>query len=96
MIVEDVVRQIKEGYLSTEKLTELIDSAVKQEWQNTKAVAYKEGVKSGIRRFAWWRDGVEYVGTSGTTLKKAIEDIEQEDKRQNAPWDGGTPGGIPG
>ena len=25
-----------------------------------------------MRRYAWWKDGTEYVGTSGTTLAAAI------------------------
>ena len=34
------------------------------------------GVIEGMRRFAWWKDGVEYVGTCGTTLERAIKDLE--------------------
>lgn len=26
----------------------------------------------GLTAYAWWRDGEEYVGTCGTTLKEAI------------------------
>ena len=32
-----------------------------------------EGYVAGLRAFAWWKDGVQYVGTSGTTLAEAIE-----------------------
>ena len=38
---------------------------------------YQEGLKEGVRRFAWWKDGSQYVGTCGTTLKKAIEEINK-------------------
>lgn len=38
--------------------------------------AYKKGLIDGLTRFAWWKDGVQYVGTSGTTLKQAIKDAE--------------------
>ena len=41
---------------------------------------YFDGVKAGIRRFAWWKDGVQYVGTTGTTLKKALEEVDQAEK----------------
>jgi len=34
---------------------------------------YKRGFIDGMREFAWWKDGVEYVGTCGVTLEKAIE-----------------------
>jgi len=37
-----------------------------------------EGLKSGVRKFAWWKDGIQYCGTCGTTLKKALEDIDKE------------------
>lgn len=40
--------------------------------------AEKRGTIAGMRRFAWWSDGVEHVGTSGTTLKQAIQDFKQE------------------
>jgi hypothetical protein len=32
-----------------------------------------QGYLAGLRAFAWWRDGVQYVGTCGTTLRQAIE-----------------------
>lgn len=31
-----------------------------------------ESYNEGLREFAWWQNGVEYVGTSGTTLKEAL------------------------
>ncbi len=37
--------------------------------------AYMDGVKKGITMFAWWKDGVEYVGSCGITLKKALAEI---------------------
>ena len=40
--------------------------------------AYRQGLREGMTRFAWWRDGVQYVGTCGTTLKEALEEIENE------------------
>ena len=36
---------------------------------------YYEGMRRGVTLYAWWNDGVQYVGTCGTTLKKAIEEI---------------------
>lgn len=40
--------------------------------------AYYEGVKEGLWRYAWWKDGVQYVGTTGTTLKEAVAKIDKE------------------
>jgi len=33
---------------------------------------YFDGLKEATRRFAWWKDGVQYVGTTGTTLENAL------------------------
>lgn len=38
----------------------------------------REGIIEGMARFAWWKDGTEYVGTCGRTLKDAIADLEKE------------------
>ncbi len=37
---------------------------------------YRKGFEDGIRCFAWWKDGVEYVGTTGKTLKLALAEFE--------------------
>lgn len=38
---------------------------------------YLEGFKEGIKMYAWWKDGVQYIGTTGTTLKEALKEIEK-------------------
>lgn len=38
----------------------------------------KLGMIEGIKMYAFWKDGKQYVGTCGTTLDKAIEDIKNE------------------
>lgn len=43
---------------------------------------YYDGVRDGLRRFAWWKDGVEYVGSCGTTLKEALATADVE-KREH-------------
>lgn len=45
--------------------------------QHEKDKARKEGLKEGIWRYAWWKDGVQYVGTTGKTYADAIAEIEQ-------------------
>lgn len=40
--------------------------------------SYRQGVIDGIQRYAWWRDGVEMVGTCGKTLKEAIAQLDME------------------
>lgn len=44
-------------------------------------VAYYEGVEEGVHRYAYWKDGVQYVGTTGKTLEQAYKDIEAERQR---------------
>lgn len=43
--------------------------------------AYFEGAAAGIRLFAYHRDGVQYVGTTGTTLALALDELEAERRR---------------
>jgi hypothetical protein len=48
--------------------------------EGTKLVSmgYREGLIDGVRRYAWWRDGVQYCGTTGNTLASAIAQIKKE------------------
>lgn len=43
--------------------------------------AYYNGIREGIEQYAHWKDGVQYVGTCGRTLKDALKDIDAEEKR---------------
>jgi len=40
--------------------------------------AFIAGLKSGITRYAWWKDGKQEVGTCGHTLKQALEKVDRE------------------
>ena len=40
--------------------------------------SYKRGLIEGIKMFAWWKDDVQYVGTTGMTLKQALAEIDSE------------------
>lgn len=39
---------------------------------------YIRGKEDGIRLYAWWKDGIQYVGTTGWTLKEALEDSKYD------------------
>lgn len=41
---------------------------------------YLRGLMDGMKAFAWWKDGVEYVGTCGTTLNNALEETVEGKK----------------
>ena len=41
-------------------------------------ISFKAGLKHGIWLFAWWKDGVQHVGTSGKTLQEAYKELDIE------------------
>lgn len=41
--------------------------------------AYYQGRREGVSLYAHWRDGVQYVGTTGRTLKEALAYIDQQE-----------------
>ena len=43
----------------------------------TKKEAYAQGFKDGLCTYAWWKNGVQMVGTCGGKLKEAIEDAHE-------------------
>lgn len=38
---------------------------------------YRQGFIDGIAAYAWHKDGVQYVGTTGTTRKEAVTNVEK-------------------
>jgi hypothetical protein len=49
------------------------------ELENPREVeAYFLGKRDGVRAYAWWKDGIQYVGTTGRTLDTAKQEILQE------------------
>ena len=43
------------------------------------AKAYHDGLREGIELYAHWRDGTQYVGTCGKTLKQALAEIDKQE-----------------
>lgn len=39
-----------------------------------------ELIQEGIKLHAWWKDGIQYVGTTGLTLKQALAEVAKETK----------------
>ena len=39
--------------------------------------AYTKGFIDGLTAYAWWKDGTQYVGSCGNTLKEAIEKVKK-------------------
>lgn len=46
--------------------------------KSEEAAAYYEGMIDGVKLFAHWKDGEQFVGTCGRSLKQAIKDLEAE------------------
>lgn len=57
-MTSDLVKQIKEQT---------------QDIINIQKVAFEAGYEAASRDFAWWKDGVQYVGNCGKTLKEVLE-----------------------
>jgi hypothetical protein len=47
-----------------------------QHLQKAQTQAYYKGLREGVEKFAWWKDGTQYVGTTGSTLKSVLQDID--------------------
>ena len=43
------------------------------------AKAYHNGLREGLEMYAHWRDGTQYVGTCGKTLKQALAEIDKQE-----------------
>lgn len=54
---------------------EAVARMLKKELEAQAEISFKAGMKHGIWLFAWWKDGVQYVGTSGRTLQEAYKEL---------------------
>ena len=52
-----------------------------KEWFEAINKAHTTGLMDGCRKFAWWKDGTQYVGNCGTTLHEALDIIEKEKEK---------------
>lgn len=44
------------------------------------AKGFIEGMRQGIELYAWWKDGVQYVGCGIKTLRDALDNVAKEYK----------------
>ena len=60
---------------------------------NDEIEAFIRGMAAGFRCYAWWQDGKQFVGTTGTKLDDALTVLLDEDERQRLNGlDGTEPG----
>lgn len=43
--------------------------------------SYYNGVRDGIRKYAWWKDGVQYVGCGVYTLQDALTEVNEIERK---------------
>jgi hypothetical protein len=67
------------------KMTYLIERllAVQREFPEVPLEALKAAMIEGIEAFAWFRDGVQYVGTTGTRRRDAVNEILEFRAQEN-------------
>jgi hypothetical protein len=53
-----------------------IDEDVEEEDSPEYKLALIKAYNAGLREYAWWKDGEQYVGTCGTKLKDALKKEE--------------------
>jgi len=59
-------------------MTEIIETKTELNEKLNEALEklYRRGFIDGMKTFAYWKDGVQYVGTTGMMLSEAIEHID--------------------
>jgi len=61
---------------------ELTFSAEQDQYlQICQARAYYRGIKEGIKLYAHWKNGEQFVGTTGKTLGHALYELDKEEER---------------
>ena len=43
---------------------------------------FHKGRREGVKLYAWWKDSIQYVGTTGTTLVEALGEINKDEKEE--------------
>ena len=68
----------KPNYYATKVLDEFTEREVRDPDVMKEIIEkhVREAMKDAMNWYAWWKDGVLYVGTTGKTLKKALEGLE--------------------
>ena len=64
-----------EEWEMVKKCAGIIDKVILE----AQAEAFDEGVRCGMTQYAWWKNGEEFVGTCGRTLKQAIIDYTMKE-----------------
>jgi hypothetical protein len=47
--------------------------------QLSQSMSYYAGLREGVAMYAYWKDGAQYVGTTGKTLDAALSEIKADE-----------------
>ena len=53
--------------------------ALASEFAQIRQRSYFQGIRAGVQRFAWWKDGEQYVGTTGRKLRQALDEVDTQE-----------------
>jgi hypothetical protein len=65
--LRDVIRRVR---------AEAENKRLHREATDNRLAAYAVGKIDGLRTYAWWKDGTEYVGCGNYTLEQAIHEVK--------------------
>ena len=68
----------QEKYIAVCEKKDLMEERIKQLEEENKRLVYL--CKTTLFNYAWMKDGVMYVGTTGTRYKDALAELEEEIK----------------
>ena len=68
----------REALIESKRLETLVDKLLAGTPEPDAKAAFLCAFIAGLREYAWWKDGVQYVGTCGTTLQQAIDRAKRE------------------
>ncbi len=54
---------------------------VDKELQECAIRSFYQGMRNGVILYAYWKDGEQYVGTTGRTLRQALGEIGEEEMK---------------
>ncbi len=76
MEADDIVKKTKGTVMtSRDAVFDPIQNQVQKLLICQAEISFKAGMEYGIWLFAWWKDGVQYVGSCGKTLQEAYEEL---------------------
>ena len=74
-----LVQELNSNLVAANAKISLLEAEIKR----LRALSWREGFIEALKQYAWWRDGVQYVGCGGETLQSAIDQIKKIARQEN-------------